>query len=348
MLHRIGLMKSAIQVSSLDPSYVDDNDVYDIVHDGNFRSNLFQLVQFLMPLLRFIRLADSEGEVACLVYSRYLAIKSHFEGNPEKISTMPSVAGEILALFNQESKTWISDMHIPLHVLNPETSNDFRKAEVNLAVRNFFNKIFADDAAKCVQALVQLSSFVDRLGEFATLTVQTAMKNTTVSIFWRLYGSSTPIIQEVAIGYAPQKNSSSSAERNWKKFKDIRTKKRNKMLTTSVEKVVIVQSSLILEEKRLVDDNISKIIAWNDVDLIVAPDVNLMQSAESTAVVFINFIEHWENAAICEETYGNEKKLLRKCKCVCIYDEEKNFTGRIINVEWVKKARICSKPYCSR
>ena len=137
---------------------------------------------------------------------------------------MPDVAEEILALFNQESKTWISDMHIALHVFNPETSNDFRKAEVNLAVRTFLNKIFCDNPAKCVQDLVELSSFVDNSGDFATLTVQTAMKNKTISNFWRLYGSSTPIIQEVAVGYAPQILSSSIAERNWKQFKDIRTK----------------------------------------------------------------------------------------------------------------------------
>ena len=90
------------------------------------------------------------------------------------------------------------------------------------------------------------------------------MKITTISNFWRLYGSSSPIIQEVAVGYAPQIISSSIAERNWKQFKDIITKKRNRLLTTSVEKVVIVRSFLILEKKRLVHDNIAKIPAWND------------------------------------------------------------------------------------
>jgi hypothetical protein len=41
-------------------------------------------------------------QAVCLVHSRYLAIKLHFEGNLDKISNMPGVAKEISALFNQE------------------------------------------------------------------------------------------------------------------------------------------------------------------------------------------------------------------------------------------------------
>ena len=81
-------------------------------------------------------------------------------------------------------------------------------------------------------------------------------------------------------------------------------------------------SSLILEEKRLASDSIAQILAWNDVDLIVTADVNLLKSAESTAVVFKNFIDPWENIAGCEETLGNEKRLLKKYKGICIYDAE--------------------------
>ena len=40
-----------------------------------------------------------------------------------------------------------------------------------------------------------------------------------------------------------------------------------------------------------------------------------------------------------------KKKLLRKYKGICIYDDEENFTDGIINVEWVKKARSMPSHY---
>ena len=81
-----------------------------------------------------------------------------------------------------------------------------------------------------------------------------------------------------------------------------------------------------------------KILAWNDVDLILSAYANLIKSSESAVKIFYNFIEPWENTATCDETFGNEKRLLRKYKGICIFDEEETFTGWIVNVEWVKKA----------
>jgi hypothetical protein len=117
------------------------------------------------------------------------------------------------------------------------------------------------------------------------------------------------------------------------------------MPTTSVEKAIIVQSSLILEEKRLTSDSIEQILAWNDVDLSVAADINLLKSAESTAVVFNDFIEPWKNIAGCEETLGNKKRLLKKYEGICIYDANETFTGRIVNVDWAKKVRSVTNHY---
>ena len=71
---------------------------------SNFEDFVPKLVQFLMPLLRFIRMCDSDGEYLSLVYSRIEAIRLNFQDNVDSISSMPGVAEEILALFEQESK----------------------------------------------------------------------------------------------------------------------------------------------------------------------------------------------------------------------------------------------------
>ena len=69
--------------------------------------------------------------------------------------------------------------------------------------------------------------------------------------------------------YHPQVIDLSCSQRNWKQYKDIRTKQRNRLSTDSVEKNMIVQSALILEEKWLEDEPIRVIQTWTDLELIV-------------------------------------------------------------------------------
>jgi predicted acyl esterase len=78
--------------------------------------------------------------------------------------------------------------------------------------------------------------------------------------------------------------------------------------TETVEKLIVVQSSLILEEKLLDNDPIRVIQSWADVDLIANKDAVLENSSLITAVEFKNFIEPWEHQAIHNEVLANEKK----------------------------------------
>ena len=66
---------------------------------------------------------------------------------------------------------------------------------------------------------------------------------------------------------------------------------------------------------------------------MVAVDTSLIRSQSE----FNNFIEPWENVATTEESFGNHRRLLRKYKHVCIFDEEEDLSGRVVNVEWFKK-----------
>ena len=142
MLHRIGLMKPAIQAAVLDVNFSENAAIQETVLSTAFWKSLYELVQYLMPLLRFIRLCDSDKECMGLFYSRVCAIENHFAEKLRELESMPGVADKIFALFKDESKDWVNDMHKTMHVLNPEFSNDFSRADMNLAVRNFVNKIF--------------------------------------------------------------------------------------------------------------------------------------------------------------------------------------------------------------
>ena len=92
------------------------------------------------------------------------------------------------------------------------------------------------------------------------------------------------------------------------------------MGTSTVEKLVLVQSSLIAEENDLENDEIQKIKMWKDTDLnFTVASRSIQASFEKPAQEFRNFIEPWENEAISTELLGNELRLLNKYKNICSY-----------------------------
>ena len=340
MLHRLALLKPAIQATVCDAAFVDDHDenVNEIALDHSFWEQVFQLVQYLMPVLRLIRFADSDDENLSLVYSTVKAIDNHLSEEIDSLSALPGVAPEIVALFEQESQNWVIDLHKTMHVLNPRFSADYADVSMQLAIKNTIKKIYPDSLEKQVQLLREIIYFIDREGEYGEPITAAAMDTETPSNFFRIYGSSTPLLQEVALRFHPQIISSSSSERNWKQFKDIRTKKRNRLLTSSVEKLVTVQSSLILEEKDI-DSAIASVKAWQDVDLIRAESQRLVRSESLQAKEFKNFVEPWEYSAIKSDALGNRERLLNKYKNICFQDDNPVYIGRVVGVEWKKKSR---------
>jgi hypothetical protein len=336
MLHRIAIMKPAIQGAACDPSFTDDVDITANVMSVKFWVEVKELIQYLMPVLRFIRFADSDGEIISLVYSRARAIDEHLNANVDSVSSMPGVANEIVALFAQESKDWNTDLHKTMHVLNPSYSAEFSNPVLQLAVKNVLKQYFSDPE-KQARALAEILKFVDREGEYGELMVKAAMDSVEPSKFFRLHGTSTPLLQEICVRFHPQVISSSCSERNWKQYKDIRSKRRSKLGTSTVEKLVLVQSSLIAEENELENNEVQIIRKWKDVDLIATVSETIQRSFQKPAQEFNNFIEPWEHSAISTELVGNEIRLLNKYKNICIQDDDPVFTGRVVGIEWKKR-----------
>ena len=340
MLHRIALLKPAIQATACDVHFVEGDDMSELVLQGTFFDEVLQLIQYMMPVLRFIRLADCEDEMISLIFSRVTAIDEHFVQNLNSIPSMPGVAQDVLALFRQESSGWVTDLHKTMHVLNPKYSEDFKDPTIKLAIKNTLKQIYHDDPVKQVQAMSDILYYVDREGEYGELVTKAAMETMIPSNFFRINGSSTPLLQDICIRYHPQIVASSCAERNFKQFKDIRTKKRNRMLTDTVEKLVIVQSSLVREEKNLKEDPIEQMKGWVAEDLFTNESASLNRSHQIRAKSFTNFIEPWEHESISEQLLGHEEKLLRKYKNICFKDDDPDYvlhTGRVVGIEWKKR-----------
>jgi len=58
--------------------------------------------------------------------------------------------------------------------------------------------------------------------------------------YWHLYGSETPVIQELAIILFSQVTSASACEANWSQFEYVYSKRRNKLSTEKARKLVYV------------------------------------------------------------------------------------------------------------
>ena len=58
--------------------------------------------------------------------------------------------------------------------------------------------------------------------------------------YWHLYGSETPVIQELAIILFSQVTSASACETNWSQFEYVYSKRRNKLSTEKARKLVYV------------------------------------------------------------------------------------------------------------
>ena len=64
--------------------------------------------------------------------------------------------------------------------------------------------------------------------------------------WWANYGTSTPLLQNLAFKLLSQPASSSCCERNWSTYSFIQSIKRNRMTSTTVEDLVFVYSNLRL------------------------------------------------------------------------------------------------------
>ena len=77
--------------------------------------------------------------------------------------------------------------------------------------------------------------------------------------YWQLYGSETPVIQELAIILFSQVTSASACETYWSQFEYVYSKRRNKLGTEKARKLVYVHSNL-----KLLNDIASESAIWTE------------------------------------------------------------------------------------
>jgi uncharacterized membrane protein YgcG len=132
-------------------------------------------------------------------------------------------------------------------VLNPRYAYTFVPSqEMWHSLKGAFQRM--TDVDNAVQALQEAEVFRRRIGEFGTdLAMKMALDpKTTASSWWMVNGSTTPVLQSLALRLVSQCCSSSGCERNWSTFALLHTKVRNRLTHKKLNKLVYVNYNLRL------------------------------------------------------------------------------------------------------
>ncbi|ONM39222.1 hypothetical protein ZEAMMB73_Zm00001d043844 [Zea mays] len=119
----------------------------------------------------------------------------------------------------------------------------------------------------------QMCEAIGQFGPGLTPPTQDAFR----ASWWRLYGTETPALQKMATRILSLTSSSSGCERNWSGFEGIHTKKRNRLTTTRLNKLVYIQFNNRLMNNR------EKIKSKKITDVLLSSDTTEAQDSTRIA-----------------------------------------------------------------
>ncbi|KAJ1402459.1 Zinc finger, BED-type [Sesbania bispinosa] len=144
-------------------------------------------------------------------------------------------------------KRWDIQLHRPLHAaghfLNPEFFYANPQMEFNgEIIRGLYdciNKLLGDsEMEKIVHK--ELAQYKAASGMFGSTTAKAMRGEVAPAQWWRMYGSDTPYLQQLAIRILSLTCSASGCERNWSVFEQVHTKKRNRLEHKRLHDLVFV------------------------------------------------------------------------------------------------------------
>ncbi|XP_020233452.2 uncharacterized protein LOC109813641 [Cajanus cajan] len=221
----------------------------------------------MAPLVKVLRLVDSEKKPAMgYIYEAMdkakEAIMKSFNNNETKYK----------AVFEIVDRRWDVQLHRPLHAaghfLNPEMYYDNPQMEFDSEIiRGFYasmNKLVGDLQVE-QKIMMELHTYKVAGELFGTEVAIAMRKKVSPAQWWRLYGSSTPNLQQLAIKILSLTCSSSGCERNWSVFEQIHTKRRNRLDHKKLHDLVYVKYNQALMRRYNLKDEVDP-ISLNDID----------------------------------------------------------------------------------
>ncbi|CAN1204285.1 hypothetical protein LINPERHAP2_LOCUS45937 [Linum perenne] len=194
--------------------------VQGIVLDSRFWSNVSLCIRAALPLVKVLRLVDSEEypSMPFLFFELNQAkekIKLNFSNNEARYKPILDII----------DKRWENQMKRPLHYaaywLNPRVhfSPEFQNTDkkMKLALYETVDRL-TWDKAETLTIMSQLSSFHSARGMFSTYGAMQLIGRKQPADWWSSFGDDIPELQRFAIRVLSLTTSASGCERNWSIF----------------------------------------------------------------------------------------------------------------------------------
>ncbi|XP_075663117.1 uncharacterized protein LOC142632629 [Castanea sativa] len=186
--------------------------VVKIILDNQFWNGCHVIVHIMSPLIRLLRIVDSDEKPA-----------------------MGYVYDEIFIF-----AYWLN----PAFQYDSSTLN--KRLETQSAVTDVIESKVSVGRLKLVE---ELRLFREREQTFGTQLTQESAKTSQPDEWWKLFGSCAPTLQKFAIRILSQTAASSGCERNWSAFEQIHSKRRNRLEHQRLNDLVYVHYNYRLKER---------------------------------------------------------------------------------------------------
>ncbi|AQK41118.1 hAT transposon superfamily protein [Zea mays] len=195
---------------------------------------------------RVLRLVDADVKTSMgFLYGELLKAKREIK---EAFGNVESRFKDVMAVIEKKMNGRLdSPLHLTAFLLNPHYSyanpSIFDEPKMNEAFISCVEQFYYHDEDQQEQvANFELKKIQNREGPFSKKLARTFQNyDYNPASWWRLYGTETPALQKMATRILSLTSSSSGCERNWSGFEGIHTKKRNRLTTTRLNKLVYIQ-----------------------------------------------------------------------------------------------------------
>ncbi|XP_052626826.1 uncharacterized protein LOC111876822 [Lactuca sativa] len=226
----------------------------EIVLNENFWKNCLITVKVMTPLLRLLRLCDSDekpalGYVYEGMHRARRRVKELFKKKKELYKPYTNI------IDRRWDRMLRKSIHCAAYWLNPvfqyDRENLCSKREIFQGVLDMVEKNFS--GSDIIDLTMSLGKFRDSEGTFGRPSAIASRTSTRPDEWWKLFGGDTPMLQKFAIRILSQTASSSGCERNWNVFERIHTKRRNRLEHQRLNDLVCVHYNLRLQNRLKVD-----------------------------------------------------------------------------------------------
>ncbi|XP_021996920.1 uncharacterized protein LOC110894059 [Helianthus annuus] len=227
------------------------SDVKQTILDEKFWDNCFITVQVMTPMLRLLRICDSDEKPSLgYVYEGMLMIR---KGIKELFRRKRRNYKRYVDIIDARwDKMLRKSLHAAAYWLNPifqyEKDNREEKKKAWVGVLNMIEKLSSLDQSVQI-TISHLAKFQDILGTLGRSIVMSSVELEPPDEWWKAFGGDVPPLQKFAIRILSQTASSSGCERNWSVFERIHTKRRNRLEHQRLSDLVYVHYNLRLQNR---------------------------------------------------------------------------------------------------